>query len=107
MLKANEVLFHTCWFIESLATQVLVIFVIRTRGNPLASRPSGVLVATSLGVVANALLLPFTPLGAAFGFAPPPATFYAFLAAMVVFYLVLVEEVKRFCYRYLATKSTR
>src|SRR5437867_8224657 len=51
VLKADEALFQTGWFIESLATQVLVIFVIRTRRNPLGSRPHPVLVATSLMVV--------------------------------------------------------
>ena len=34
VLQADEKLFHTGWFVESLCTQVLVIFIIRTRGNP-------------------------------------------------------------------------
>ena len=37
VLKANEKLFQTGWFVESLCTQVLVIFIIRTRGSPLKS----------------------------------------------------------------------
>ena len=65
---AGEALFQTGWFIESLATQVLVIFVIRTRRNPLRSRPSPYLVMAALGVVALAVLLPFTALGRWFGF---------------------------------------
>src|SRR5262249_18721776 len=52
VLHADEALFHTGWFVESLATQVLVVFVIRTRGNPWYSRPSPVLTVTSLAVVA-------------------------------------------------------
>ncbi|HCF58063.1 MAG TPA: magnesium-translocating P-type ATPase, partial [Myxococcales bacterium] len=60
----EERLFHTGWFVESLATQVLVIFVIRTRGNPLRARPGRLLAATSLAVVALAVALPFTPLAA-------------------------------------------
>ena len=54
VFHAGEQLFHTGWFVESLATQVLVIFVIRTQGNPFRSRPSSVLAATSLVVVAVA-----------------------------------------------------
>ena len=46
---AGQALFQTGWFIESLATQVLVIFVIRTRRNPLRSRPSPYLVMAALG----------------------------------------------------------
>jgi Mg2+-importing ATPase len=51
VFHANEALFQTGWFIESLATQVLVIFVLRTRRNPLKSRPHPLLAATSVAVV--------------------------------------------------------
>ena len=70
---AGQALFQTGWFIESLATQVLVIFVIRTRRNPLRSRPSPYLVVAALGVVGLAILLPFTALGRWFGFVAPAA----------------------------------
>lgn len=99
VLKADEMLFQTGWFIESLATQVLVIFIIRTRGNPFKSHAHPILIATSFTVVVIAALLPFTALGTYFGFVPPPAEFYCILAAMVVFYLVMVEVVKRNFYR--------
>jgi len=104
VLQASERLFQTGWFIESLCTQVLVIFVIRTRGNPLKSRPHPLLAATSLAVVALAAILPLTPLGAHFGFVPPPPAFYAILGGMVVAYLCIVELVKRGFYRW-ALKS--
>jgi P-type Mg2+ transporter len=68
---AGEALFQTGWFIESLATQVLVIFVLRTRRNPMRSRPHPLLITTSVAVVVLAVVLPFTPLGAWFGFVPP------------------------------------
>ena len=100
VLKADEALFQTGWFVESLCTQVLVIFIIRTRGNPFKSRAHPILVATSLAVVAIAAVLPFTPLGTYFGFVPPPAQFYFLLAAMVAFYLVMVEAVKQGFYRW-------
>jgi Mg2+-importing ATPase len=99
VFHAGEALFHTGWFVESLATQVLVIFVIRTRGNPFRSKPSGLLAATALAVVALAAALPFTFLGSALGFVPIPLGFFAVLAAMVVLYLGLVEVVKRWFYR--------
>jgi Mg2+-importing ATPase len=95
ILHATESLFHTGWFVESLATQTLVIFVIRTGGSPFASRPSRALVATSLGVVFLGVLLPFLPGAALLGFVPLPASFYVFLALAVGTYLALVELVKR------------
>jgi Mg2+-importing ATPase len=105
ILHADETLFQTGWFIESLATQVLVIFVIRTRQNPLASRPHLALAATSLAVVVAAIALPFTGLGDYFGFRPPPAEYFVILASMTVAYLAIVEATKRVFYRFLATGS--
>lgn len=102
VLKADEALFQTGWFVESLCTQVLVIFIIRTHGNPLKSRPHRVLAATSLGIVALAALLPFTPLGGHFGFVPLPFRFYVILAGMVGAYLLMVQGVKLAFYRHLA-----
>jgi Mg2+-importing ATPase len=57
------------------------------------------LTATSLVIVALAMLLPFTPLGAAFGFTPLPAGFYAALAVMVLSYLGVVMGVRRWLER--------
>jgi Mg2+-importing ATPase len=99
VFRASEPLFQTSWFIESLATQVLVIFIIRTRRNPLRSRPNPLLVATSLAVVAAGILLPYTTLGRWFGFVPPPPAFLLALGAMVVCYLLLAQGVKNWFYR--------
>jgi Mg2+-importing ATPase len=95
LFDAGEALFQTGWFVESLATQTLVIFVIRTAGNPLVSAPSTSLTVTVIGVVVVGMLLPFTPLAPALGFVPLPASFFAFLAAATLTYLVVVELVKR------------
>jgi len=107
IFHAGEALFHTGWFVESLATQVLVIFVIRTRGNPLRSAPGASLAATSLAVVAIAALLPYTPLGARLGFVPVPGLFFVILAGMVVTYLTLVQVVKARFYRRLDSDKGR
>ena len=63
----NAPLFHTGWFVESLATQTLVVFVIRTAGNPFKSRPSGRLLAAVATVSLAGVVLPYTPLGGAAG----------------------------------------
>jgi Mg2+-importing ATPase len=96
---AGEALFRTGWFIESIATQVLVIFVIRTRGRPWASRPNAWLAATSIAVVAIAWLLPFTPVAPLLGFAPLPAGFMFAIAGLVIAYLVCAEVAKHAFYR--------
>ena len=100
VLNAAAPLFQTGWFVESLATQVLVIFIIRTRGNPLRSRPDPRLAAASVLVVIVGTLLPFTPVAPLLGFVALPASFLWLLAAMVVAYLLLVEVIKRGFYRW-------
>src|SRR5579875_132147 len=95
VFHASQALFHTGWFVESLSTQTLVLFVIRTAGNPLRSRPSLALAITTCLAVAVGLLLPFTPLAASLGFVPLPSLYFLFLAAMTLIYLLLVELAKR------------
>jgi Mg2+-importing ATPase len=93
-------LFQTAWFIESLCTQTLVIFVIRTRKMPFFnSVPSKPLLLSSLAVVALAILLPFTIVGEWFQFIELPPNFYLFLLGFIVAYLILVEVMKRAFYR--------
>ncbi len=92
---ASQPEFRTGWFVESLATQTLVIFVIRTTGNPLKSRPSLPLAITTILIVAAGIFLPFSPLSRLFGFVPLPAPFFVFLAISSVTYLLLVEVGKR------------
>lgn len=95
VFHASEQFFHTGWFVESLATQTLVIFVIRTAGNPFRSRPSKALTVTTLSVVLIGLLLPFTPLAEWLKFTPLPPSFLGFLLVATGTYLLLVEIVKR------------
>jgi len=95
VFNAGAVLFHTGWFVESLATQTLVLFIIRTAGNPLRSRPSRPLAITTLLIVFVGCVLPYTPLAGPLGFTPLPALYFLFLLGMVVIYLLLVELVKR------------
>jgi Mg2+-importing ATPase len=95
VFHASETLFHTGWFVESLATQTLVLFIIRTAGNPLRSRPSLPLAITTILVVCTGILLPFTPLAGPLGFTPLPPVYFLFLTGMIISYLLLVEIVKR------------
>jgi Mg2+-importing ATPase len=95
LFRAGEALFHTGWFVESLATQTLVLFVIRTGGSPFRSRPSRPLVVAVIGAVTAGTLLPYSPLAGPLGFVPLPAEYILFIAATTVAYLLLVEAVKR------------
>ncbi|HUJ48359.1 MAG TPA: magnesium-translocating P-type ATPase [Rhizomicrobium sp.] len=94
VFRASEVTFHTAWFLESLMTQVLVIFIIRTTGSPVRSRPAPLLTATCLTVLAAALVLPYTPPGAWFGFVPLAPRLLLSLLAITCCYLLAVQAVK-------------
>jgi Mg2+-importing ATPase len=96
----SQQLFQTAWFIESLCSQVLVVFVIRTRRTPFwKSKPSKYLVISSIAIVAFALAVPYTPLGELFSFVPPPPLFFAALAILLASYLLLAEAVKVWFYK--------
>ena len=98
--------FRTGWFVESLATQALVIFAIRTRRIPFwRSHPSLPLTLAALGAVLVGALLPATPLAHTLGFQPLPGGFFAALAVMVACYLGLIEIGKHFFYRLASTPA--
>ena len=93
--RASQPEFHTGWFVESLATQTLVLFVIRTTKNPFKSRPSIPLAFTTILIVIVGIVIPYSPLAGALGFKPLPGSFYTFLALATGTYLLLVEIAKR------------
>ncbi|NHV45262.1 MAG: magnesium-translocating P-type ATPase [Candidatus Verstraetearchaeota archaeon] len=100
IFNAYESLFQTAWFIESLTSQTLVIFVIRTRKSPFwKSKPSKLLLLSSIAIVIFALVLPYTPLGEIFEFVRPPATFYIALAIILITYIILAEIIKNWFYK--------
>ena len=101
VFHAGAALFQTGWFVESLATQTLVIFVIRTRRVPFfRSVASAPMALAAVGIVALGAVLPYTGhLAHILGFRPLPGTFFFALAGIVVVYLVLVEIGKYWFYR--------
>jgi Mg2+-importing ATPase len=97
--STNAPLFRTGWFVESLATQTLVVFVIRTAGNPFRSRPSGRLLIAVIAIAAAGTLMPYTPLGALLGFIPLPVSLLGAIALLTLTYLFVVQVVKTWFYR--------
>jgi P-type Mg2+ transporter len=96
VLHAGQAEFRSGWFIESLATQTLVVFVIRTRRIPFFhSRPSLPMLITPTGCALIGAILPFTPLAGFLGFATLPVGFFLILLGMITTYLLLVEVAKR------------
>ncbi|MFN8051502.1 MAG: magnesium-translocating P-type ATPase [Acidimicrobiales bacterium] len=100
LLHASHREFRTGWFVESLATQTVVIFLIRTRRIPFfRSRPSLPMLVTSVGAAAVGVALPFTPLASVLGFTALPLRFFLILSGMTCGYLFLIELAKTRFYR--------
>ncbi len=100
LLHAGPTLFRTGWFVESIATQTLVIYVIRTRRIPFfKSRPSRPMLLVPTAAAVAGAILPYTGLAHLLGFTPLPVKFFLLLAGLVIVYLVLVELAKTRFYR--------
>lgn len=98
--------FQAGWFIESLATQVFVIYIIRTQKIPfIQSRPSKYLVITTIGAVLLGFILIQKGFGQWFGFAPVPGLALLIIFLLVLIYLFIVELTKQLFYKHTAVKN--
>jgi Mg2+-importing ATPase len=95
VFQAGPAIFRAGWFLESLATQTLVILVIRTAGNPFRSRPSRALILSVIGSIVAGGILVIGPWGHDLGFGALPPAFFAVLVLLVGTYLTLVQLLKR------------
>jgi Mg2+-importing ATPase len=97
----SQSLFQTGWFVESLLTQTLIIHVIRTNKLPfLESRPSAFLMASSVGIAAIGVTLPFVRLGRYLGFTALPPSYWPYLAMILASYVTLTHVVKSWILRH-------
>lgn len=96
VFKAKNSMFQTGWFVESIATEILVVFVIRTARSPFfKSTPGKWLTITCITMVSIAIMLPYLPVSASLGFVPLPPLYFGILILLVSTYLVLVEFIKK------------
>jgi P-type Mg2+ transporter len=102
IFHAQVALFRTGWFIESLVTQILMIFAVRTHRHLFASRPHDLVIALAIGTSVLTVALPFLPIGAWFQFVIPPPAYFGFLVVVVAGFLIVIEPVKRALYAHLS-----
>ncbi len=99
ILKANEVQFHTGWFIESILTELLIVLIVRTQKPFYQSKPGKPLLIVTLVVAASVLILPYSPLNTLLGLTPLPLPILLALIGITFLYLVVSEIAKYFFYR--------
>jgi len=92
---ADQSVFQAGWFIESIMTQIFVIYIIRTRLIPFKeSKPSVVLVGSTIMVVVVALLVILLPIRYIFHFGLLAPAQIGILILVVAVYLIFAEIIK-------------
>jgi magnesium-translocating P-type ATPase len=93
---ANQALFQTGWFMVGLATQTLIVHLIRTSRVPIIeSRASKPLLISTLVITAIGLALPYTLIGAALDMVFMPPVFFLWFACIIVLYAFAVQVLKK------------
>jgi Mg2+-importing ATPase len=91
--------FRTAWFIESVVSAALIVFVVRSSKPFFLSRPGKYLVAATLAIVAVTLALPYTPIAPLIGFHPLQLHLVGLLSCIVALYISTAEIAKHIFYR--------
>ncbi len=91
--------FRTAWFLESVVSASLIVFVVRSSSAFFKTRPGNYLIAATLSIVVITVSLPYTPIAPIIGFVPLSASLLAMLALIVVLYLSTAEIIKHIFYR--------
>jgi Mg2+-importing ATPase len=99
LLKSTPDQFRTGWFLESVATELLIVPVIRTRRSLLASKPGKALLIATVAVFAVMMVLPYTPFSGLLGFNPLPLSFLVMLGVITILYVVISEATKKLFYK--------
>jgi Mg2+-importing ATPase len=99
VFHAAQDTFRTAWFVQSLLTELVVALVMRTERPFFRSRPGGLLLHSTVGLIILALAIPYLPLTGVFGFVPVPATLLGTIVLITVLYVAATELQKRWFYR--------
>jgi Mg2+-importing ATPase len=99
VMRADQAVFHTGWFVESVLSAGVVVFAVRTRLPFLHSKPSRTMLGMTLLVAGITLALPYTPLAGLLGFAPLPLTYLLSIFGIIALYFLSAELAKRWFYK--------
>jgi len=105
VLKAGDAMFRTGWFLESVLSEIAITFAIRTRKSFYKSRPSTMLLATSIACAALTIALLYSPLAGYFSFTPLPLWFLGIIITVIIMYFWLAETAKKQFNKYFTPKT--
>ena len=100
IFEAPEAIFQTSWFVVSVLTELAVVLVLRTHGPGWRSKPSNLLLFSTIAVAVLAVVAPYIkPLANVFAFVPLPGALLISIGAIVIGYVAATELAKRWFYR--------
>lgn len=99
LFKANADMFHTGWFIESICTELLILFVVRTHKSLLKSVPGKLLIILSAAALIITLVLPISPFAKDLGFVVPPFQLTAIIIGILALYVITADMIKIFFFK--------
>jgi Mg2+-importing ATPase len=92
----HQALFQSGWFVEGLLTQTLIVHMIRTQRVPfIESQASMPVILLTASIMAIGIYVPFSPLASHIGLVPLPASYFQWLAGILLSYCVLTQFIKR------------
>ena len=91
VVACDAATFQTGWFVESLITELAIVLIVRTHKAFWTSRPSPLLAWLTLAVGVVAIVIPYLPFAAWFGFVPLPLPVLAGLVAITALYVLASE----------------
>ncbi len=92
---ARQAFFQSGWFVEGLLTQTLIVHVIRTRKIPfIESRAAMPVLLTTAAIMGVGVILPFTPAGRDLAMTALPVSYFLFVAACLLGYMVVMQLAK-------------
>ncbi|MES2330467.1 MAG: magnesium-translocating P-type ATPase [Bacteroidota bacterium] len=94
LFKADPDTFHTGWFIESICTELLILFVVRTHKSLLKSAPGKLLIGLSIAALLITMALPFTPFAKDLGFVVPPLKLIGIVVGILALYVITADMIK-------------
>jgi len=94
ILKVKESAFQTGWFIESILTELFILFIIRTHKNFFKSRPGKYLFILSIIGLIVTIWLPYLPFANEIGLTPLPFINFVAILLIVVTYIITADILK-------------
>jgi len=105
MIHANEKIFQTGWFTESVISAALIVLVVRTRLPFFKSLPGRLLSIATAAIVLLVLLIPWLPFSGLFGFVHLPLSFYGWMLLIIVAYMIAAEKAKQWFYKRIENRN--